>query len=352
MDFLDRHTERKIEQKAAIPVLAAYEQFGSDAYLQRDQTGGGKHGQGYQAKKEFFDEAGPTGTISADWRAMTDNVSPMVKRGGTVVDLGGSSGRYAEFLAMSRSDLKVICIEPDAERYKLAVEQIKKAGLADRVTLINKPVPDALNELARSGAKVDMMTSIYRTHLQTDAQNVADMKAMGNLARLSGASIITHDLHRPVNPKTVDLMANIYPGDSAGPDFREGYRAGMRSAYRGAEMETLLERHVGAVGWENRVARPLGQMQMHLMRGAAAPLEGQAPNPVYPQMPKEYVEVADDMNMILRMGRNVENALDSGRGLKDSFYRAVHNLGNLIPALENHLGGGMAQNFDAPGRTR
>lgn len=324
--FIDRHTERTIEQKAILPVLAAYEAAPGDDFPRRDQHGGKAQGQSLQGKKDFFAEAGPSGTISADWRMMTDNVSPMVKQGGTIVDVGGNSGRYAEFLAKSRPDIKIVAIEPDPERFKLAQENLRKEGLEGRVTLINKPVPQALDDLRKSGARVDMVTSIYRTHLQTDAENQRDMKAMGDLAKASGASVITHDLHRPESSKTVKAMADIYPADTATHEFREGYAAGMRSAYRGGEMEGMLKSNIPGK-WEDRVARPLGQMQMHIMSGANAAKPGEAPNPNYPQTSQEYIDVAKDMNMILKMGGKADKFItdmqNAARGAQASVQSVV-----------------------------
>lgn len=323
--FIDRHTERTIEQKAVLPVLAAYEMAPGDDFPRRDQHGGKAQGQSYEGKKDFFDEAGPSGTVSADWRMMTDNVSPLVKNGGTIVDVGGNSGRYAEFLAKSRPDLKIIAIEPDPERFRLAQENLRKEGLEGRVTLINKPVPEALDNLRKSGTRVDMVTSIYRTHLQTDAENRSDMKAMGELAKATGASIVTHDLHRPESAKTVKLMSDIYPADSATPEFREGYAAGMRSAYRGPEMEKMLRSNIPGQ-WEDRVARPLGQMQMHIMTGAAAARPGEAPNPNYPPTHQEYIDVAADMNMILKAG-----------GQADKFITGMKNTAKAVEASVNEV---------------
>ncbi len=324
--FIDRHTERTIEQKAILPVLAAYEAAPGDDFPRRDQHGGKAQGQSLQAKKDFFAEAGPSGTISADWRMMTDNVSPMVKQGGTIVDVGGNSGRYAEFLARSRPDIKIIAIEPDPERFKLAQENLRKLGLEGRVTLVNKPVPEALDELRKSGTRVDMMTSIYRSHLQTDAENAREMKAMGELAKSTGASVVTHDLHRPESSKTIKAMTDIYPADSASHEFREGYAAGMRSAYRGAEMESMLKGNIPGQ-WEDRVARPLGQIQMHIMTGAAAAKPGEAPKPNYPPTSQEYIDVANDMNMILRMGgkadRFITDMQNAARGAQATVNSAI-----------------------------
>ena len=331
--YIDRHTERTIEQKAILPVLAKYEMERGDDFPKRDEHGGRAQGQSFQGKKDFFDEAGPSGTVSADWRMMTDNVSPMVKQGGTIVDVGGNSGRYAEFLAKSRPDLKIIAIEPDPERFKLAQANLKKEGLEGRVTLINKPVPEALNELRKSGTKVDMMTSIYRTHLQTDAENARDMKAMGDLARSSGASVVTHDLHRPESAKTVKAMSDIYPADTASHEFREGYAAGMRSAYRGGEMEKMLKGNIPGQ-WEDRVARPLGQMQMHIMSGANAAKPGEAPNPNYPPTSQEYIDVAKDMNMILKMGGKTDRFIT---GMQDMARDAQASVNSVVSSAQRTL---------------
>lgn len=300
----DRHKERKSEQDSANLSIAKWElnpSLADDFPVRKPQL---QPAETQADKVSFFKEASPTGTLSADWRATTENVSPMVKKNGVVVDCGGSSGRYAEFLALSRPDLKIISIEPDPVKFKMAQDEIKKAGLDGRVTLINKPVPEALEQISKSGQSVDMVTSLYRTHLQTDAQNNADFAAMAKLNRTNGASVMMLDLHRARRHETAEVMPKVFPDDGASQEFRDGYEAALKyGAYRGQELEAALRAKMGQKGWDDRVAGVVGQLQMHILSGRNAVKDGTAPNPNYPPTKAEYVQIASDMNLIMNVGK-------------------------------------------------
>ncbi len=300
----DRLKERKSEQDKANLSIAKWELNPDlkDEFPSRQPKRQPRETE--KDKADFFKEAGPSGTLSADWRATTENVSPMVKKGGVVVDCGGSSGRYAEFLALSRPDLKIISIEPDPVKFKMAQEEIKKAGLESRVTLINKPVPEALDQISKSGQKVDMVTSLYRTHLQTDAENNADFAAMAKLNRQNGASVMTLDLHRARRHETAEAMPKVFPDDSASQEFRDGYEAALKyGAYRGQELEAALKGQMGQKNWDDRVAGVVGQLQIHILTGPNAAKDGAAPKPNYPPTSPEYIQVANDMNLIMNLGK-------------------------------------------------
>lgn len=328
-----RLEERKSEQDNANLLIFKAETFASmDQFPKRQFK---EAHQNFKDKKAFFDEAGPQGTISADWRCVTDNVSPLVKSGGVVVDLGGSSGRYAEFLALSRKDIsQIYAIEPDKEKFDLARAEIKRAGLEGKITLINKPIPEALKEIQAKNIKVDAVTSLYRTHLQTDAQNTADMAAVGSLVKTTGASFLSIDLHRPKLHSTAELMAKVYPADSATHEFRDGYVKGLESALRGSEMTALLEGNLGKQNWNHSVMNVIGQLQLHVMTGQNALKNGKGPDPKYPPMEQEYIAVANDMNMGFRMSNVIDGASTAANALTklgQTFAMAVTSVEKILP---------------------
>lgn len=311
----DRHEARKSEQLHANLKIASWERDPDkrDEYPKRHPERVGR--ETLKEKQDFHREARTDGTLSADYQCVTGNVSPMVKTGGVIVDLGGNSGRYAEFLAKSRPDVTVIAIEPDPEKYKLAKNELEKIrrenpSAANRIKLMNKPVAEALGEIGQSGQRVDMITSIYRTHIQTDQQNTLDFNAVGHLAKSSGASIVTMDLHRAKRHETAEIMPKVFPADDASFEFRNGYEAALKyGAYRGAEMEGLLKATAGVKGWEHHVAGTVGQLQMHIKSGKND-AKGEAPDPQYPPTSKEYVEIGKDMNMIMKVGDNFDSVAD------------------------------------------
>ncbi len=260
-------------------------------------------------KKNLFDQAQPDGTFGADWRAVAHFTLPLIPKGGTVVDLGGSAGQYAKFMALSRPDIKVIAIEPDAEKFHLAQDELKRTGLGNRITLINGPVPPTLDRLVTDRKNIDAVTSIYRTSTQDDKTNIADMEALKRLNKATGASVLFLDLHRPRLQSTINTMTRIYPADDASAYFRKSFGDGMKGAYRTGELSGMLRDFVGGQ-WQNMPAAPMGpvQIQLHIMNGTQLPLPGSMPPPAYPPTKAEYVKLSDTLVEVLKAGGAIERA--------------------------------------------
>jgi FkbM family methyltransferase len=286
-----------------------------DSFPQRDPSAA-RNMQSPQDIIDFNKESGPNQTLSADWRAVTMSISPLVPQGGTVVDVGGNNGQYARFLALSRPDVKIIAIESDPIRYQQAVENLKKDGLQDRVELRRGPLESALAKIEKDGTKVDAISSIYRTHLQSDKENRADMAAIGNLAEKTGASVLMHDLHRPKLEAAINIMTQIYPADEATQHFRDGYGASLKSSYRDGEMRQMLAETMGNHGdrWVHRPAALMGaaQVQMHILEGTNKPDSEATPNPTFPPTPNEYVKLGQTMHDIMKDGEERGSAPTGG----------------------------------------
>lgn len=289
-----------------------------------------------QDKKAFFHQAGTSETMSADWRVITNKLSPLVKQGGIVVDLGENSGRYAEFLAKSRPDIKTIyAIEPDKEKFALAQANIKQQGLEGRITLLNQPIAEALKDLAKQGVQPDAITSIYRTHLKSDRQNGIEIAAVGELTKKSGASFVSIDLHRPKLHSTAELMAEVYPAETANSHFRKGYVAGQENSLRADEAKALFEGSMGKKGWSHDVMNVVGQLQMHVMEGPKA-RSVNAPAPRYPPTAQEYIDVAESMEL----GFKMSSAIDVGAKITGNLqktYRSAAEGTNAIADQVNEL---------------
>lgn len=310
-----RDTLRQAKIAASIPHLELWQrQPFIDSFQQRDPNAA-RNMQSKQDIIDFNNQSGPNQTLSADWRAVTLAVSPLVPQGGTVVDVGGNNGQYARFLALSRPDVKIIAIESDPIRYQQAVENLKKDGLQDRVELRRGPLEAALAKLEKDGTKIDAISSIYRTHLQSDKENRADMAAIGTLAEKTGASVVMHDLHRPKMEVAINLMTNIYPADDATQHFRDGYGASMKSSYRDGELRQMLAETMGNHGdrWVHRPAAFMGaaQVQMHILEGTNKPGPYASPKPQFPPTTAEYASLGEKMYDTLRDGEERGSAPSS-----------------------------------------
>ncbi len=286
-------------------------------------------------KQSFVKEGAPDKTLSADWRAVSTFTLPLVPKGGTIVDLGGSGGQLARFMALSRNDVKAVVIESDPVLYAEAVKNIKKEGLENRIEVRRGPVDQALDKLGQEGHKVDAITSIYRTHTQTDAQNIKDFAAMGRLAAKTGASLLTHDLHRPNAAKNIKTMTEIFPEDSAPKSFREGYANALKGSYRAGELEGLLEAHTGHDGWYHMPAAPMGaaQVQMHVKMGTHVPAAGTVPDPVFPAGDPEYVKIGDGMAGVMKAGGLLRQAQNLPERLSAGVVVGLQDLSEGLKAL-------------------
>lgn len=212
-------------------------------------------------------------------------------------------------MALSRPDIKVIAIEPDAEKFHLAKGELKRTGLGNRITLINSPVPAALDQLVADKKGIAAVTSIYRTSSQDDKTNIADMEALRRLNKATGASVLFLDLHRPRLQSTIKTMTSIYPADDATEHFRKGFADGMKGAYRTSELSGMLKDFVGSQ-WQNMPAAPMGpvQIQLHIMNGTHVPAPGAVPAPDYPPTKPEYMKLSDTLITALKAGGVIEQA--------------------------------------------
>lgn len=80
-------------------------------------------------------------------------------KGKTVVDAGGSNGDSSIYFA-EHGAKKVICLEPDKEAYRMALENVTENGLENWITVMNVALVVALVE-----------TSNWKTYLQTSSEN-------------------------------------------------------------------------------------------------------------------------------------------------------------------------------------
>ncbi len=252
-------------------------------------------------------------TLGADFGAIMTKFGGTIPAGGTLVDTGQNAGRFAEYAALSRRDINVVCIEEDPALYAKAQENLQNLAKTDpeaaaRITLLPGPLAERLDELAANGHKADTITSIYQTHLKTDAQNQRDLAAMGNLAKASGASIVTMDLNRPYSEQTIQTIGDAYPGENASASFHEGYKAGLRGAYRVDEMEQVLAKDCPGQ-WQTFAPMPMGpaQYQAHFLPGNHIPPQGATPPLTLPATNEEFTWVREQMLGGFDRGASVAN---------------------------------------------
>lgn len=308
--------ERKRRQEIidnAIPTIIKNETFtgGKDDYPTRNID----HALRLSTRQDALDfnrQTNPDATLSADWRAVTTQMSPLIPSGGTVVDCGGNNGQYARFLALSRPDIKIIAIETDPARYELALENLKKDGLLGRVELRRGPLEEALNKIERDGTKVAAVSSIYRTHTQTDIENKSDFEAIAKLSEKTGASAVIHELHRPQLKETVNTMSSIFPAANSSPRFKEGFAAGLEGAYRKEELQKHIDNAFGDLEGAKlrfRPAKPMApaQVQMYVIEGRNSPDPKSTPAPKFPPTDPEYAHVGTMMDRLMTAGEFINN---------------------------------------------
>ena len=84
-----------------------------------------------------------------------------------VVDAGAHIGSFTLFAA-ERGAHQIVAIEPNPETYALLVENVRLAGLADRVTTLNRAVADTPGPRTLHSSKLSPASSILPSDNHTD----------------------------------------------------------------------------------------------------------------------------------------------------------------------------------------
>jgi SAM-dependent methyltransferase len=152
---------------------------------------------------------------------------------GVVLDAGCGSADPTVRFALANPGARVVGVDAGVNMLALGRARVAAAGLADRVALEHRRLPDE-SLLER---RFDAVISNSLLHHLLDPLTLWQLVA--RCAR-PGAPVAVMDLARPVSRAAVDALVARYAGD-APPVLQRDFRNSLCAAYREREVASQLE---------------------------------------------------------------------------------------------------------------
>lgn len=226
------------------------------------------HGQG--------DDEGPIVPVYHLNALACSRLSP---KGGTVVDLGCGSGRFATYLARRRPDLRVVGYDLSAPMVTVGNTAIADAGLSDRVELRVGDMTDFARLIPGETALVSSVFALHHLPTLIEVRRCFDQLRVARDA--TGCALWLFDLARPRHTKTAYDYPEVLTPD-APKVFKDDSTNSLLAAYSHAELKSTLSAVLGNASFRASLARlfPLYQAFWASSRqgvekgGAALPFTG------------------------------------------------------------------------------
>jgi SAM-dependent methyltransferase len=159
---------------------------------------------------------------------------------GRALDLACGPADVTVRFAHAFPDVTVVGVDGSPAMLAHGVQRVTAAGLADRITLVHRRLPDpALADLGRFDA-VLCTSSLHHFH---------DPAVLWDTVRATaapGACVLVQDLARPDSADEVDRLVATYAGDES-EVLRRDYRNSLRAAFTVGEVRVQLD----AAGFPN-----------------------------------------------------------------------------------------------------
>lgn len=214
----------------------------------------------------FHDQGAATGPLLPVYHFNALATSRLVRRGGSVVDLGSGSGQYLAYLAQRRPDLRIIGFDLSKNMVAFGRHFLKEVGLSDRVEL---RMGDMTNISEMLGEPVDLVSSVFSLHHLPSTHHLA--ACLGEVRKLrdqSGAAIWIFDHARPRHARTPAIFPEVFTPDSP-PEFKLDSRNSLIASWSFGELARALDA-AGFQGMEHHIARWLRLYQVHSLAAASA----------------------------------------------------------------------------------
>ena len=165
--------------------------------------------------------------------------SRLTPTGGTVVDLGCGSGRFAAYLARARPDLRILGLDLSAPMVAIGNEALRQAGLADRVQLRQGDMTAFARELPAETALINCLFAIH--HLPGLEQVERCLVEIRDACETTGCGFWILDLVRPRHASTAVDYPRVFTPDA--PEvFRTDSTNSLIAAYSRDELAALVDR--------------------------------------------------------------------------------------------------------------
>lgn len=138
--------------------------------------------------------------------------SRLVPENGKVLDLGTGSAKYITHLASLRKDIHITGVDLSEEMIRKGNEEVKKAGLEDRVTLVEGDMTDFAHLVSPDTHVISSIFSFH--HLLAKADLIKCLTELSNAQKRYGCSIWTFDHVRPKKEQTAFEFPDIFTPDA------------------------------------------------------------------------------------------------------------------------------------------
>lgn len=159
--------------------------------------------------------------------------------GGTVVDLGCGSGRFAAYLARQRPDLRIVGLDMSAPMVDIGNAALRQSGLAERVALRQGDMTAFAGELPAETALINCLFAIH--HLPGLEQVGKCLAEIRDASERTGCGFWILDLARPRHASTAVEYPRVFTPD-APQVFRSDSTNSLIAAYSHAELAGAVER--------------------------------------------------------------------------------------------------------------
>jgi cyclopropane fatty-acyl-phospholipid synthase-like methyltransferase len=176
---------------------------------------------------------------------------------GRLLDLGCGAGDMTIRFAKAYPGITALGVDGSAPLLSHAQRALRRAGLATRVQVEQRHIPDAALETRSFDA---VIANSLLHHL---AEPEALWKTVMGCAR-SGAPVMVMDLRRPVNTETAERLVSQYAYE-ARPILQRDFFNSLRAAYRHDEIRDQID----AAGLRNFAIEEIGDL--HVLVWGCAP---------------------------------------------------------------------------------
>jgi arsenite methyltransferase len=178
-------------------------------------------------------------------RRVARQLSALVPRGGTVLDLGCGGGHLLEELLALRPDCLAIAVDQSSAMLARAHARLTAAGLCERCLFLREDMTTPLP------LRCEAVVSVFAAHQLADAAQLRRfLVALAGYAQ-DGAAVVLWDLARPRQPESIPAFrAAFHPGCIPCTDC--DLEASLRAAWSRAEVQAACR----SAGLAARVACP------------------------------------------------------------------------------------------------
>ena len=194
-------------------------------------------------------------------------ISRLLRRGGTLLDLGCGSGQLLARLAQGRPDARLIGLDLSEPMLQTGRRLLEREALADRVELRRGDITTFDSEVSEP---YDVISCNFTLHqLPTEDLAASCLEAIARSRARTGCAVWIFDFARLRHPRSWPAFASMV--NWPGPAVHHDALASEQAAFTFEELTAMLKR-ARLTDLKRVRSRPLGEYQVH-----AAPGRDKAP---------------------------------------------------------------------------